>query len=157
MQAGYSERDAFLERGSLSTDYLNRYNEALMLLEMTAVDASMAEDLAKWQPLGYISHFEKAGLRCGPGAIAAYRRLPPVSRSAFEHLCAGMDRLVKTVVQALEQLKDTDDAVFVIDIAVGSFRSMLTRATAFINTGGNLAAAAFDETELQSTVDQLMA
>ena len=157
VQALLTERDAFLETGELSTDYLNRYNEALMLLEMSAMDASMVDDLRAWKPLGYTEHFEQAGLRCGPGAIGAYHRLMPVSRMAFEHLCAGMDRLVRTVLQAFDQMKDPDDAVFVVDIAVGSFRSMLTRATAFINTGGDLAAAAFDEAELQTTVDQLIA
>jgi hypothetical protein len=156
VRAIFAERDAFLETGELSTDYLNRYNEALMLLEMTAMDASMADDLAAWTPLGYVAHFERAGLRCGPGAISAYCRLSPLARGAFEHLCNGMDRLVKTVVQALGQMKDPSDAVFVIDIAIGSFKSMLARATAFINTGGDLTAAAFDEAELQIAVDQLM-
>jgi hypothetical protein len=150
-------RDELLETGQLSTDYLNRYNEALMLIEMAAMDPSIIEDLSAWRPLGYVAHFENAGLRCGPGAIAAYHDLTPLSRQAFEHLCAGMDRLVMSVVNALNALKDPEDAVFVVEIAAGSFRSLLSRATAFINTGGDLAAAAFDESELQSTVDQLIA
>jgi hypothetical protein len=150
------ERDELLETGQLSTDYLNRYNEALMLIEMASMDPSIVDDLAAWRPLGYIQHFERAGLRCGPGAIAAYAGLTPHSRHAFEHLCSGMDRLVATVVNSLKALKDPDDAVFVVEIAVGSFKSLLARATAFINTGGDLASAAFDESELQDTVDRLL-
>ncbi len=156
LQAIRAERDELLETGQLSTDYLNRYNEALMLLEMAAMDPSIVEDLSAWRPLGYVAHFEQSGLRCGPGAIAAYGALAPISRQAFEHLCAGMDRLVMSVVNALAALKDPGDAIFVVDIAVGSFKSLLTRATAFINTGGDLASAAFDESELQATVDQLI-
>ncbi|MGL4728536.1 MAG: hypothetical protein ACRCWO_07250 [Bosea sp. (in: a-proteobacteria)] len=149
-------RDELLETGHLSTDYLNRYNEALMLIEMASMDPTIVEDLAAWRPLGYVAHFENAGLRCGPGAIAAYQCLTPLSRQAFEHLCSGMDRLVMSVVNALNALKAPEDAVFVVDIAVSSFKSLLSRATAFINTGGDLASVAFDESELQSTVDQLI-
>jgi hypothetical protein len=149
-------QDTLLVTGELSTDYLNRYNEALMLLEMAAMDPTMVDDLAAWRPLGYVAHFEQANLRCGPGAIAAYHGLSHLSRTAFENLCTTMDRLVKSVVEALQRMKAPEDAVFVIQIALGSFKSLLSRATAFINTGGDLAAAAFDESEIQDAVDQLM-
>lgn len=156
VRATVPERDALLETGKLSTDYLNRYNEALMLLEMAATDPSLAADLSAWRPVGYIDHFLFSQLRCSTGAIAAYRSLPANSRAAFEQLCAGMDRLVKTVVEALHRLADPADAVYVIDIAVDSLKSLLARATAFINTGGDLTSVAFDESELQIAVDHII-
>ena len=37
----------------LSTDYLNHFNEAVMLLEMIPVMPECGEDLAAWRPLSY--------------------------------------------------------------------------------------------------------
>lgn len=156
VRATLPERDGWLETGKLSTDYLNQYNEALMLLEMSAMDPSLASDLKAWRPVGYVEHFESSQLRCGHGAVAAYRQLSRNSQMAFEQLCGGMDRLVRTVVAALERLADPADAIYVIDIAVGSLKELLARATAFINTGGDLTSVAFDEEELQVAADRIM-
>jgi hypothetical protein len=154
---GNDEPDRFVEGVQLSTDYLNRYNEALMLIEMAAFDISLVEDLKAWKALSYVEHFQAAQLRCAPGALLAYEALMPNAKGAFNSLCKAMDQLVKTVVNALNELRDPEDAVFIVDIAVGSFKSMLSRATAFINTNGDMAAAAFDERSLQATVDALVA
>lgn len=154
---GGDEPDRLVEGVQLSTDYLNRYNEALMLIEMAAFDISLVEDLKAWKACSYVEHFQGAQLRCAPGALLAYEALSPNAKGAFNSLCIAMDQLVKTVVNALNELRDAEDAVFIVDIAVGSFKSMLTRATAFINTNGDMAAAAFDERSVQDTVDALAA
>jgi hypothetical protein len=151
------EHDRLVEGIQLSTDYLNRYNEALMLIEMAAFDISLVEDLKAWKAFSYVEHFQAAQLRCAPGALIAYEALSPNAKGAFNSLCIAMDQLVKTVVNALNELRDPADAVFIVDIAVGSFKSMLSRATAFINTNGDMAAAAFDEGSVQETVDALVA
>ncbi len=154
---GGDEPDRLVEGVQLSTDYLNRYNEALMLIEMAAFDISLVEDLKAWKAFSYVEHFQVAQLRCAPGALLAYEALSPNAKGAFNSLCIAMDQLVKTVVNALNELRDPEDAVFIVDIAVGSFKSMLSRATAFINTNGDMAAAAFDERSVQDTVDALVA
>jgi hypothetical protein len=151
------ETDMLVAGLQLSTDYLNRYNEALMLIEMAAFDISLVEDLQAWKPLSYIEHFNTSRLRCAPGAVLAFEALPPNAKGAFNSLCMAMDQLVKTVVHALSELRHPEDAVFIVDIAVGSFKSMLSRTTAFINTNGDMAAAAFDERSAQETVDTIVA
>lgn len=154
---GIGAPDRLVARHALSTDFLNRYNEALMLIEMAAVDVSLIDDLKSWRPSTYIEHFAHSGLRCAPGALSAFRSLPEESRGAFNALCLAMDQLVRTVVTALSELKHPDDAVFIVEIASSSFRSLLTRATAFINSGGDMAEAAYCATDLQSTVDKIVA
>ena len=43
----------------LSTDYLNRFGEALMLIEMAPMDArSVLAELQSWAIVGYVEHFE---------------------------------------------------------------------------------------------------
>ena len=44
-------------RTGLATDYLNHFNEAIMLLEMVPDMPECAEDFLSWQPLSYAEHF----------------------------------------------------------------------------------------------------
>ena len=55
----------------LSTDFLNRYSEALMLIEMVAMDETILADLQAWQSVGYREHFAASALRCAGSALAA--------------------------------------------------------------------------------------
>ncbi|MGL4974111.1 MAG: hypothetical protein ACRC56_02365 [Bosea sp. (in: a-proteobacteria)] len=152
-----TERDVLVASGVLSTDYLNHYGEALMLIEMAVMDLSVIEDLRAWRPKSYREHFATSSLRCAPGALQAYGQLDRTQIGAFESLCSAMNRLVDTVLLVLNEATTPGDAAMVVDVAAAAFRSLLARATAFINSGGALASAQFDGAELQSAVDQLMA
>ena len=44
-------------RTGLATDYLNHFNEAIMLLEMIPDMPECAEDFLGWRPLSYREHF----------------------------------------------------------------------------------------------------
>src|SRR2546430_6889957 len=44
-------------RTGLATDYLNHFNEAVMLLEMIPDIPECAEDFLQWRPLSYAEHF----------------------------------------------------------------------------------------------------
>ena len=82
----------------LSTDYLNHFGEALMLIEMTCSDPDMIGELCAWQPTTYREHFSASHLRCAPAALVAYDGLDDTARRAFEALCNAMTRLVDTVI-----------------------------------------------------------
>jgi len=41
----------------LATDYLNHFNEAIMLLEMIPDIPESVEDFLRWRPLSYAEHF----------------------------------------------------------------------------------------------------
>ena len=68
----------------LSTDFLNRYSEALMLIEMAADDDGIVDDLKAWHSITYREHFEVSGLRCAPSALAAYDSVAPARRAGFD-------------------------------------------------------------------------
>ena len=44
-------------RTGLATDYLNHFNEAIMLLDMIPDVPECADDFLEWQPLSYREHF----------------------------------------------------------------------------------------------------
>jgi hypothetical protein len=151
------ERDEFVAGAVLSTDYLNRYGEALMLIEMAVMDPSVIEDLRQWKPVSYREHFTGSELRCAAGALYAYSQLSQTQGAAFDNLCAAMNRLVDTVIIVLTEIGTESDAMMVVEVAATAFHSLLARATAFINSGGETAKAHFDSDALQDAVDQLMA
>lgn len=71
----------------LATDYLNLFNEAIMLFEMGLDMPDMAEELADWQRRGYIEHFEKSGFEMKEVVIAAYHHAPADIRRDFDEVC----------------------------------------------------------------------
>jgi len=68
----------------LATDFLNPYNEYIMLAELVA-DATMPPDvLGDWLPIDYESHFARSGFVGLDVVLAAFRSLPCCQRQAFE-------------------------------------------------------------------------
>ena len=62
-------------RTGLATDYLNHFNEAIMLLEMIPDMPECAEDFLGWQPLSYSEHFTASNFKARDLAIEAYDAL----------------------------------------------------------------------------------
>jgi hypothetical protein len=141
----------------LSTDYLNRYGEALMLLEMVPTDPGMVDDLKAWRAMGYREHFEGSQLRCTASALAAYEMLDPAFRLGFEALCVSMNRLISTVTALLAELPAGQDAKPIVDVASEALRRLIGRATQFINANGALDVAAAGGRDLQDEIDALFA
>jgi hypothetical protein len=141
---------------SLSTDFLNRYAEALMLMELAVVDPGVTADLKAWRPISYRAHFEESGLRCAGGASEAYDALDATARGAFEALCSAMDRLVETALLTLQDIPHSADSSPILTIAAQAFRNLLMRAAAFINSGGDMAEASYDTIEVQAAIDRMM-
>lgn len=68
----------------LATDFLNLFNEYIMLAELVC-DGSMEHDvLNDWLPIDYETHFARSGFAEAQTVLAAYRSLEPASRQSFE-------------------------------------------------------------------------
>ncbi len=63
-------------RTGLATDYLNHFNEAIMLLEMVPDMPECAEDFLGWQPLSYREHFAASNFKARDLAIQPM--MPPM-------------------------------------------------------------------------------
>ena len=59
-------------RTGLATDYLNHFNEAVMLLEIIPDMPECAEDFLGWEPLSYAEHFTASNFKARDLAIDAY-------------------------------------------------------------------------------------
>ncbi len=71
-------------RTGLATDYLNLFNEAIMLFELALDMPDMAEDLADWKTRGYVEHFEQSGFELKDVVIAAYHQASAEVREDFD-------------------------------------------------------------------------
>jgi hypothetical protein len=78
-------------RTGLATDYLNHFNEAVMLLEMVPDMPECAEDFLTWSPLSYAEHFTASNFKARDLAIEAYEKADPNVRAQFDHLADTMD------------------------------------------------------------------
>src|SRR3954467_9650430 len=64
----------------LATDYLNHFNEAIMLLDLLPQMPECIVELIGWEPLSYQEHFTASNLKDRELAIAAYQVAEPIAR-----------------------------------------------------------------------------
>src|SRR6201993_915516 len=86
-------------RTGLATDYLNHFNEAVMLLEMIPDLPDCAEDFLQWRPLSYAEHFTASNFKARDLAIEAYEAADPVIRAEFDHVTETMTNILTAVSQ----------------------------------------------------------
>lgn len=92
----------------LATDYLNHFNEVIMLLEMLDEIPSCAVEIAQWRPMSYIEHFQASGLADRELAIEAYAAAPDTAR---EGLRLVVNRLNARILEAQASLAKSADPV----------------------------------------------
>lgn len=157
---GGGEPPAAAPYARLSTDYLNRHGEALMLLEMALTDPAIVADLRLWQAVDYRTHFETSRLRCTASALDAYDRLTCDQRMAFDTLCQSMNRLIVTATAVLSEPDRAScpvEAATIVEVASEALRNLISRATHFINANGLVDVSTLKNTSLQDEIDALFA
>src|ERR1700687_2380989 len=70
----------------LATDYLNHFNEAIMLLEMLSGCPDCREDFLGWRPVSYREHFMASRFKGRDLPIAAYDGADPNVRGWLDPL-----------------------------------------------------------------------
>src|SRR5581483_11588517 len=85
----------------LATDYLNHFNEAIMLLEMIPAMPECAGDFLSWQPLTYAEHFVASNFRGRDLAISAYNEASDEVRVPFDEVCDTMTSILLAIRDAV--------------------------------------------------------
>src|SRR6201992_4427458 len=88
-------------RTGLATDYLNHFNEAVMLLEMIPDIPECAEDFLAWSPLSYAEHFTASNFTARALAIEAYESAAPEIRADFDQMTETMTSILREVSSAM--------------------------------------------------------
>ena len=124
-------------RTGLATDYLNHFNEAIMLLEMIPDIPECADDFLEWHPLSYREHFAASNFKARELAISAYDSSDPALRTEFDNITATMTSILTTVGTAMRQARHTETRTILAEQAAGWVKPLVTLAGSMINGGSS--------------------
>lgn len=119
-QGDISEIEELLEKASqivnpasgIANDYLNQYNEILLLVEnLPVLLPEMVDELLAWKPKTYINYFETSPLPNGNIAIEIYKRLNPKFRESFEAHTEGINSYANTAIDVLASRRDENNEI----------------------------------------------
>jgi hypothetical protein len=120
-------------RTGLATDYLNHFNEAIMLLEMIPDMPECAEDFLGWQPLSYCEHFTASKFKGRDLAIQAYGSADTAVRAEFDNITTAMTSILTAVGTAMREAKQDKTRATLAEQATGWVKPLVALAGGIIN------------------------
>lgn len=142
----------------LANDYLNLFNEIVMLIEQLPGMPELIDDILQWRPVSYQSYFANSILPGRTSALEAYATLDSSFRRDFETVVADLDRRAVGAVAAIRRLhkatlgSSSSAAMAELCTRAGeNLREILLKATQLVNHGTHMV----HETE-QERADRLL-
>jgi hypothetical protein len=123
-------------RTGLATDYLNHFNEAVMLLEMIPDMPECAEDFLTWQPLSYAEHFTASNFKARDLAIEAYNGADTRIRAEFDNITSAMTSILTAVGSAMREVRQDKSRARLAEQATGWVKPLVMLAGGIINGAG---------------------
>jgi hypothetical protein len=123
-------------RTGLATDYLNHFNEAIMLLEMIPDMPECSEDFLAWQPLSYSEHFTASNFKARDLAIEAYEAADAKIRTEFDSLTTAMTSILTAVSAAMRDARQDKTRATLAEQATGWVKPLVALAGGIINGSG---------------------
>jgi hypothetical protein len=142
----------------LATDYLNHFNNVVMLMELIASMPECAEEVLDWTPMAYPDYFAGSHFRHKELAVAAYAYVAPAVRHLFLSIVARMDGAMAEA-QALLRGHDPSDpevAFRLRSIVRDELQPLIVEASGVINgTIVVMPADEFQPPSAQDSIDEL--
>ena len=130
----------------LANDYLNVFNEILLLLEFLPTMPEMTEEALAWQPRSYREYFEQSTIPGAKHALRAYSSVDPALRKKFEAVLSRMTQIVVDAQRTLAEEQSRPDypdcIVQSCEQTAESMRIGLAFVNRLINEGGVQSAGA---------------
>ena len=123
-------------RTGLATDYLNHFNEAIMLLEMIPDMPECAEEFLEWHPLSYREHFAASNFKARELAIEAYDSADPQIRAEFDNITGAMTSILTAVGAAMREASQDKTRATLAEQATGWVKPLVMLAGGIINGRG---------------------
>lgn len=136
----------------LATDYLNHFNEIVMLLEMVPDMPELLDEAKAWVPKSYPDHFRDSTFSDKDLAIEAYEHSPTRYKQPFEKTVSTIDKLIAVTIKRAEdtmELGDPDRLRLMVSDSTRTIQTLMDRAGASIN--GSL--ITMDQTEIDDLLD----
>lgn len=152
---------AMLARGNinpqtgLATDFLNHFNEVIMLLEMLPGAPEFVDDILAWQPLDYHDYFVTSHFKDRELAILAYEAADPFARASLEQFADTMNMYLLGTLEQLRSGLSPEAAAVLGSEAAHWLKPIVARAGAVINGQQEASVDLADEETAQVLVDAL--
>jgi len=120
----------------LATDYLNHYNELVMLLDLVPDMPDMLDEAKEWKPKTYAEHFMDSTFSDKELAIQAYDNAADEHRIPFDEALAETDDLIAVAIGNIETVIKAENNDQLRDTVMNASRDIqeiLDRASAIIN------------------------
>ena len=137
----------------LATDYINRFSEAVMLLDMLANFPEFRADFMAWEPMSYREHFRLSHFKTRNLAVAAYDKADADLRNSLDTLAVTMTIVLEATRAAMDDVDRRPETVAALaGNAIGWLKPLIARAGAIINGDADVKNAPAP----QDVVDKLM-
>jgi hypothetical protein len=138
----------------LATDYLNHFNEAIMLLEMLPMAPECKEDFLAWTPMSYCEHFAASTFKHRDLAIAAYAAADAAYRKELDEITHHMTGILTATRRGMERQLSPRTVGVLADSTARWLKPLVARAGSVINgeLGGTVTR---EEMAAQATIDAL--
>jgi hypothetical protein len=139
----------------LATDYLNRFNEPVMLLDLLATSPECLDDLLAWRPASYREHFAASRQAHRDVVISAYEAADLSARRRLDELADAMNAILLAAREALRREPQGAGAAATARRAAARLKPLMARAAALI-AGREMGGKRVRSGAVQAAVDALM-
>lgn len=117
----------------LCTDYLNHFNEAIMVLEMLFAVPEVIDEFLAWKPRNYLEHFAVSNFKNRAAVLAAYQGADPATREALDALADTMNAMLSATRDVIRTGNSASAAAALAKNAVTRLKPLVARAGMVIN------------------------
>ena len=117
----------------LCTDYLNHFNEAIMVLEMLAAMPEVVDEFLGWKPRSYHEHFATSNFKNREAVLVAYQGADPVTREALDALADTMNSMLSATRDVIRTGNSATTSAALAKNAVMRLKPLVARAGMVIN------------------------
>lgn len=125
----------------LANDYLNLFNEVVMLIEQLPSMPELMQDLLAWRPTSYRDYFGNSPLPGRQSALDVYDQLDVAFRASFDAVVSELDsQATGIVVQIRRHIRAKGDSdpqglAAICEKGGQSLRDTLDKAVDIVNNG----------------------
>lgn len=127
----------------IANDYLNHFNEILLLIEnLPVLLPEMVDELLEWKPIGYREYFLNSTFPAKDETLEIYDSLDPDLRKDFESMVELLDAVVLRSISIVAKNRLPDGSIDpdggiadVCEKLAGDLRVVLNRTQDLVNHG----------------------
>lgn len=151
------------EKTLLATDYLNHFNEVVMMIDMLPDMPDCLDMVQDWEPKSYQDHFRDSTIADKGLAVEAYEFVEPTYRAAFEQYISEVDHVILLTIEEAAKLLEQGDMEFFrfkigesaqqIHALQDKLNAIIHGTASFLEEDGQEETGVFDQDDIDALFD----